>query len=88
MKAESVTVSIEDEDLQLVPSEETGAQLERVPGVEEIRLRAYQKYIERGGTDGQDLDDWLLAEQELVQTGKAEQATARPDPIGESAQAA
>jgi hypothetical protein len=88
MKAESVTVSIENEDLTLVPSGEPGVQLENVPGVEEIRLRAYQKYIERGGADGHDLDDWLLAEQELVQTAKAEQATARPDPIGESAQAA
>jgi hypothetical protein len=88
MKAESVTVSIENEDLTLVPSGDPGVQLENVPGVEEIRLRAYQKYIERGGIDGQDLDDWLLAEQELVQTATAEQATARPDPIGESAQAA
>jgi len=71
MSTESLTVSIENEDLELVPSGEAGARPENVPGVEEIRLRAYQKYIERGGTDGQDLDDWLLAEQELVETFKA-----------------
>jgi hypothetical protein len=29
------------------------------PTVEKIRLRAYEIYVERGRTDGQDLDDWL-----------------------------
>lgn len=71
MKAESVPLDIEDEDLELVPSGETGTQFENVAGLDEIRLRAYQKYIERGGTDGQDLDDWLLAEQEFFETLKA-----------------
>jgi len=27
--------------------------------------RAYQLYLERGGEDGRDLDDWLAAEREL-----------------------
>jgi hypothetical protein len=36
--------------------------------VEEIRLRAYEIYVERGGTDGQDLEDWLQAEKELTET--------------------
>ena len=34
-------------------------------GDEDIRARAYQRYLERGGTHGQDLDDWIEAEQEL-----------------------
>jgi Protein of unknown function (DUF2934) len=35
------------------------------PTVEEIRVRAYQLYLERGGTHGQDLEDWLAAERQL-----------------------
>ena len=34
---------------------------------EEVELRAYQIYIERGGAHGQDVDDWLQAELELLQ---------------------
>jgi Protein of unknown function (DUF2934) len=36
------------------------------PTHEEIALRAYQIYTERRGADGQDVDDWLQAERELV----------------------
>jgi hypothetical protein len=32
---------------------------------EQIALRAYEIYQERGGSDGADLDDWLQAEREL-----------------------
>jgi Protein of unknown function (DUF2934) len=32
---------------------------------EEIRRRAYEIYLERGGQDGGELDDWLQAEHEL-----------------------
>ena len=35
------------------------------PSEEDIRLRAYQRYLERGGGDGMDFDDWLEAEREL-----------------------
>lgn len=34
--------------------------------LEVIRERAYQRFIERGGEDGHDLEDWLAAEQELL----------------------
>ena len=33
---------------------------------EQIRCRAYQLYEERAKTDGQELDDWLLAEAEIM----------------------
>jgi hypothetical protein len=39
--------------------------LEVHPTGEEIELRAYQIYVERGGADGHDVDDWLQAEREL-----------------------
>ena len=32
---------------------------------EEIRLRAYEIYLERGETPGLELDDWLQAEREF-----------------------
>ena len=37
---------------------------------DDIRLRAYQRYLERGGGDGKDFDDWLEAEREL-KSGKS-----------------
>jgi len=32
---------------------------------ERIRIRAYHRYLERGGGHGADFDDWLEAEREL-----------------------
>jgi Protein of unknown function (DUF2934) len=40
------------------------------PTYEEIEARAYQLYVERGRADGQDVEDWLQAERELVATYK------------------
>ena len=36
------------------------------PTREEIELRAYQIYVDRGGTDGHDVEDWMQAERELL----------------------
>jgi hypothetical protein len=36
-----------------------------VVGGEQIRLRAYEIYLERGEQPGRELDDWLQAEREL-----------------------
>jgi hypothetical protein len=35
------------------------------PNYEEIRLRAYEIYLERGSLSGNELDDWLQAEREI-----------------------
>ncbi len=35
------------------------------PSEEAIRMRAYQRYLERGGGHGMAFDDWLAAEREL-----------------------
>ena len=32
---------------------------------EQIRRRAYELYVERGGQSGHEMDDWLRAEREL-----------------------
>lgn len=37
------------------------------PTREEIELRAYQIYLERGGAQGNDVEDWLQAERELLE---------------------
>ena len=48
------------------PFPENRGQIESHPAHEEIALRAYQIYAERGGAHGQDVGDWLQAERELV----------------------
>jgi hypothetical protein len=35
------------------------------PSEEDIRMRAYNRYLERGGGHGMDFEDWLEAEREL-----------------------
>lgn len=35
------------------------------PTEEDIRVRAYHRYLERGGGNGMDFEDWLEAEREL-----------------------
>ena len=40
------------------------------PSDEDIRRRAYQLYLERGGHHGLDFDDWMRAEDELRNRSK------------------
>jgi DUF2934 family protein len=35
------------------------------PSRDAVQKRAYERYLERGGSDGADLDDWFAAEREL-----------------------
>ena len=35
------------------------------PTIDQIAQRAFEIYQSRGGSDGQDMDDWLQAEREL-----------------------
>jgi hypothetical protein len=37
----------------------------RQPTEEDIRMRAYHRYLERGAQHGADFDDWVAAEREL-----------------------
>ncbi|MBI4398616.1 MAG: DUF2934 domain-containing protein [Candidatus Omnitrophica bacterium] len=37
----------------------------KAPSAEEIGKLAYELYLERGGQDGSDFDDWVKAEQIL-----------------------
>jgi hypothetical protein len=47
------------------------------PTREEIALRAYHIYLERGGTPGNQLEDWTRAERELLE--KAGKARRKPE---------
>ena len=40
---------------------------ENYPTHEEIELRAYHIYLERGGAPGDELGDWMLAECQLLE---------------------
>ena len=44
-------------------AEDTSAN--HTPSREEIRLRAYEIYLQRSGLPGNEFDDWLQAEREL-----------------------
>ena len=39
----------------------------KLPTTEQIERRAYELYVERGGENGRDVDDWLAAEEELTE---------------------
>ena len=45
------------------------------PTGQEIEVRAHQIYLERGGASGQDVNDWLQAERELIE--KYEKTTSK-----------
>ena len=50
------------------PSYRTRSKVEHtLPLKEQIAARAYELYLQRGGEDGHDLEDWLIAERELRQ---------------------
>ena len=42
------------------------------PTHDEIAQRAYDHYLERGASDGTDVDDWLKAERELLEQRTSE----------------
>jgi hypothetical protein len=47
------------------PEDNRSTSMGSEPTDEEIRLRAYHRYLERGGGHGMDFEDWLEAEKEL-----------------------
>ena len=60
----------------------------KVPSQAEIEFLAYQICLERGGEPGNDLADWLAAEEQLKTRSEAEAPVAQrtdPTPIRKSA---
>jgi hypothetical protein len=51
-----------------MPSEQplsVASSLGSEPSAEDIRMRAYHRFLERGASQGTDFEDWLEAEREL-----------------------
>jgi hypothetical protein len=71
MKSKAVTASIGNIELEMVQSEQTQLEPANGPSPEEIRHRAYEIHLERGGIHGWDQDDWLQAERELLEKYQA-----------------
>jgi hypothetical protein len=57
--------NLEPQETSAAQAESAGTSVADSPRREEIRIRAYEIYIERGRQPGYDLDDWLQAEREL-----------------------
>jgi Protein of unknown function (DUF2934) len=51
------------------PMETRSVSMASEPSEEDIRNRAYQRFLERGGGHGMDFEDWLEAERELKGRG-------------------
>jgi hypothetical protein len=66
MKARAAIAGTEAHKHQTIEPEQRQPQLAGSPSVEEIRQRAYEIYLERGGAHGWDRDDWLQAERDLA----------------------
>jgi hypothetical protein len=71
MKPKNVTSSRQPARQRAAESEKDRKQ--NTPSPEAIRQRAYEIHVERGGSHGQDLDDWLRAEGELEEKLRTEQ---------------
>ena len=65
-----------------IQAEETaGASVRNAAREDEIRLRAYEIYLERGAEPGREMEDWLQAEGELERrTLRQAQAGYEADP--------
>lgn len=53
----------------------------RIPSREAIERRAFEIYIERGCVEGNDVADWLAAEEELM--ARAEEVEAASEPASD-----
>jgi hypothetical protein len=66
MKSRNLTTDAQNVTRGVQPdvTEERGS---KGPSPTEIRQRAFEIHIERGGIHGCDLDDWMQAERELLE---------------------
>ena len=63
------------------PTSKKSRTAKSTPTREEIALRAYQIYLERGGTPGHELEDWIRAEHELMEKNGKLRRKNEPKPI-------
>jgi hypothetical protein len=65
MSSKPKRIGIAEPQATFSPAETGEASVGNVVGGEQIRLRAYEIYLERGEQPGRELDDWFQAEREL-----------------------
>jgi hypothetical protein len=65
MKSQNLNTNNQNTPSIIVRSEVVQEKGQDGPTLAEIRQRAFEIHIERGGIHGCDLDDWLQAEREL-----------------------
>lgn len=72
MKSKNQVANVEKNQENVSSSSSIAGQIDgKGPTSEEIRGRAHEIYLERGGGDGRDFDDWLQAERELRASHKS-----------------
>lgn len=57
------------------------SRIERIPTHEMIAMRAYERWIGRGGGHGRDVEDWLAAEAELREELARQAAGSEAEPV-------
>ena len=67
MKSQNLITNPWDTRGSVVPPETPEERQKNRPSPTEIRKRAFEIHVERGGIHGCDLNDWLEAERELQQ---------------------
>ena len=65
MKSKDKTTGTLELHANTLPSHTNDISENRAPNHDEIRRRAYEIYLKRGGLPGQELEDWLQAEREI-----------------------
>jgi len=55
------------------------------PTLEQIKLRAYEIFLERRGAPGNQIEDWLQAERELASTSQPKARKTARSPKSEAA---
>jgi Protein of unknown function (DUF2934) len=65
-KPRKATASDETVASVAVKATELSVIIQREPTDEEVRERAYHRYLERRGTHGSEFDDWLEARRDLL----------------------
>ncbi|MEQ1909050.1 MAG: DUF2934 domain-containing protein [Vicinamibacterales bacterium] len=65
-KPRKATASDETVASVAVEATELSVIIQREPTDEEVRERAYHRYLERRGTHGSEFDDWLEARRDLL----------------------
>jgi Protein of unknown function (DUF2934) len=75
MKLKDKTTDALELQTNTVPSHTNGISESRAPNHDEVRRRAYEIYLERGGLPGQELKDWFQAEREIESAAHFMRAT-------------